>query len=258
MRRLRLKDHNAHMSLRVHCLGIVSRVSSLATADRRAAWLGALQVGESGLCGDTVASRTPRTLGLPSDLRSFLCKMGPAVTVSFHERQYCITNDSLGLNKAKKYVPWETFTHLGRGHMSRWQGDRVWECSDFIFELVWPLGGYPGISDLHLHQDPFLTHLFRVAGVLKMGPVSSFPLPYSSVWSFVFLVCHEEKSSDTQCWLITPTVMTISVNGFWPLEGKKSHVWFQKDWRVNVASWLRLWIKKSFSTVVKKNQHLPS
>lgn len=115
MRRLRLKDHNAHMSLHAHCLGIVSRVSSLAMADRRAAWLGALQVGESGLCGDTVASRTPRTLGLPSDLRSFLCKMGPAVTVSFHERQYCITNGSLGLTKAKKYVPWETFTHLGRG-----------------------------------------------------------------------------------------------------------------------------------------------
>lgn len=59
-------------------------------------------MSESGLCGDTVASRTPRTLGLPSDLRSFLCKMGPAVTVSFHERQYCITNGSLGLTKAKK------------------------------------------------------------------------------------------------------------------------------------------------------------
>lgn len=57
-----------------------------------------------------------------------------------------------------------------------------------------------------------------------MGPVSSFPLPYSSVWSFVFLVCHEERSSDTQCWLITPTVMTISVNGFWSLEGKKSRI----------------------------------
>lgn len=106
MRRLRLKDRNAHVSLHVHCLGIVSRLSSLTTADHRAAWWGTLQVGESGLCGDTVASRTPRTLGLPADLRSFLSKMGPAVTVSFHERQYCITNDSLGLNEAKNVRAW--------------------------------------------------------------------------------------------------------------------------------------------------------
>lgn len=40
--------------------------------------------------------------------------MGLAVTGSSHERQYCITNESLGLNKAEKSVPWETFTHLGR------------------------------------------------------------------------------------------------------------------------------------------------
>lgn len=77
----------------------------------------------------------PRTLGLLPDLSSFFCKMTLAVIASFHERQYCITNESLGPNEAKVCALGSP-PRLRKGHLSGWQRDRGQECSDFIFELV--------------------------------------------------------------------------------------------------------------------------
>lgn len=63
------------------------------------------------------------------------CKMGLAVIASFHERQYCITNESLGPNEAKA-CGLGSPPRLRKGHLSRWQRDRGQECSDFVFELA--------------------------------------------------------------------------------------------------------------------------
>lgn len=149
----------------------MSRVSTQGHHPRGGRPLGSLvrspEVAGSGLRVPLLLP-IPRTSGLLPDLIlvPFLCKMGLAVIASFHERQYCITNESLGPNEAKTCAL-RSPPRLRKEHLSGWQRDRGRECSDFVFELAWPLGGYPGISDLHLHQDSFLAHLFRVGKFYK-------------------------------------------------------------------------------------------
>lgn len=51
--------------------------------------------------GKPALAPNPGTLGLLLYLSPLLRNTGWAVTVPFHERQYCLMNESLGLNKAK-------------------------------------------------------------------------------------------------------------------------------------------------------------
>lgn len=74
---------------------------------------------------------TSRTLGLLAYFSPFLCNMGLAVTVSLHERQYRIMNESSGLKKAKVHGLGKPQTR--ERHVFVWQRDRAWECSDCVF-----------------------------------------------------------------------------------------------------------------------------